>query len=61
LCGAIYKRGVPTYYYCDCAFSYPITSDEKLSTKITLEEGSQDIEVFLNGVSLWKNTLMAME
>lgn len=49
LCGAIYYKGQPVYYYCEQPFSYPTKAGEQLTTKITLEEDVKKIEVFLNG------------
>lgn len=49
LCGVIYNKNKPTYYYCSDAFTYPITQNEKLTRKITLDENSQIVEVFLDG------------
>ena len=57
LCGAIYRKGKPCYYYCADSFCYPVTRGEKLTSKITLEEECKQIEVFLNGKSVWKRTL----
>ena len=49
LCGAIYKGGKPTYYCCKEQFCYPVTSQEKLTRKITLDQTHQQLEVFLDG------------
>lgn len=61
LCGAIYRRGKPTYYLCEQSFYYPISEGEKLETKITLDDNCQQIEVFLNGKSVFISPLKAEE
>lgn len=59
LCGVVYKKGKPTYYSCRSCFSYPVLRTEKLSSKITLDENCQIIEVFLNGEAVWQCRLTA--
>lgn len=49
LCGVIYSKNKPTYYYCNDSFSYPITPNEKLTRKITLDDNNKIMEVFLDG------------
>lgn len=61
LCGAVYKRGKATYFYCPQPFYYPVTENEKLTTKITVEDDCRQIEVFLNGKSLAVLPLQATE
>lgn len=60
LCGAIYFKGKPTYYYCDHPFRYPTKVGEELTTKITLESGEQKIEVFLGGELVHSSQLKAV-
>lgn len=61
LCGVVYRHGKPTYYYCENNFRCPTLTSEKLTTKITVEETCQEIEVFLDGVSVWKSPLTAFD
>ena len=49
LCGVVYNKNKPTYYYCNDSFSYPITVNEKLTRKITLDDTNKIMEVFLDG------------
>ena len=61
LCGVIYQKNRPIYYYCEESFSYPVTVNEKLTRKITLDEQNQTMEVFLNGEVIKTIQLTAME
>ncbi len=61
LCGVVYKKGKPTYYSCKSSFAYPVLNTEKLSSKITLDENRQVIEVFLDGKAVWQCQLTAEE
>lgn len=61
LCGAVYDHGKPTYFYCTKSFSYPVLDGEKLSTKITVEKDCQQIEVFLDGKSVFLQELEAVD
>ena len=61
LCGVIYRQGKPTYYLCEQAFYYPVAEGEKLTRQITLDEDVQQIEVFLNGKSVFVAELKADE
>ena len=61
LCGAVYKHGKPTYYYCETPFDYPLKVGEKPTTKVTVEEDVQKIEVSLNGQIIFNSTLSAAQ
>lgn len=61
LCGVVYKRNKPVYYYCEQPFSYPILQNERLQRKIYLDEQRQQIDILLNGVTIATFPLTAME
>lgn len=61
LCGAIYFKGKPTYYYCDQSFCYPLMDGEKLSTKIVLEDHCQQLQVLHSGEVVWQRQLVACQ
>ena len=61
LCGVVYRHGKPTYYLCKEPFYYPLAEGEKLERKITLEDDVQQIEVFVNGKSVFISPLQAQE
>lgn len=61
LCGVIYRHGKPTYYLCEEPFYYPVAESETLESKITLDERCQQIEVFVNGKSVYVAQLQADE
>ena len=47
--GAVFDKGVPTYYQCESGFSYPLTRDEvgMLKKDITLDESDSRVKVWL--------------
>ena len=61
LCGAVYKNGKATYYYCNEDYSYPITQGERLSRKICLTEDEQVLEVLVNDVVIKRMQLFPMD
>lgn len=61
LCGVIYFKGEPTYYYCDQSFYYPLSNGEKLSTKIVLEQDCQQLQVLQGGNVVWQRQLNACQ
>ncbi len=61
LCGVIYFKGRPTYYYCDKSFCYPLMAGEKLSTKIILENNCQQLQVLHGGEVVWQRKLVACQ
>lgn len=61
LCGAVYKRGKPVYYYCEKPFYYPLAAGEKTVTTVTVEEDVQKIEVTLNGATIFSEPLKAVD
>ena len=60
LCGAVYRNGQPTYYYCDNSFYYPLQVGEKTKTQVTVEDDCQKIEVTLDGQVIFSNNLTAV-
>lgn len=61
LCGVVYKRGKPVYYYCEQSFSFTILQNEILQRKIHLDEHTQQIEILLNGTTIATFPLKAMD
>lgn len=61
LCGAVYKRGKPTYYYSKTPCYYPLAEGEKAETKVTMDDDVQRIEVTLNGATIYSDNLSAVE
>lgn len=59
LCGAVYRNGKPTYYYCTQPFRYPLAQGEKPTVKVTLQEDVQRAEVFLDGKKVYSASLQA--
>jgi len=57
LCGVEFVRGKPAFYYCAEGFRYPLKKGETASTKITLESDCKQIEVFVEGQSVFKTDL----
>ncbi len=65
MCGAVYSRSGPSYYYCDKSFAYPLAKgEEKLITKkITLPEQAGEtgtIEVFLDKQLIFSEKLVTI-
>ena len=50
LCGVVYKKNRPIYYYCNETFSFPITVNEKLTRQINIDEQTQTMDILLDGV-----------
>lgn len=61
LCGVVYKRNKPVYYYCEQSFSYPILQSESLQRKIHLDEQTQQIEILLNDTTIAMLPLTAIK
>lgn len=61
LCGAVYKKGKPVYYYCEQSFSYPVLQNESLQRKIRLDDQTQQIDILLNGETIATLPLTAMQ
>lgn len=61
LCGVVYNKCKPTYYYCNQSYCYPITQNESLSRKINLTDSEQTLEIVLNGNVVKKLQLCAMD
>lgn len=61
LCGVVYKKSKPVYYYCEQSFSYPISQNEKLERKIHLDEDVQQVDILLSGSTIATLPLTAME
>ena len=61
LCGAVYRHGKPTYYYCKEPFYYPVRYGEEVATNVTVDDAIQEIQVTLNGETIFSNQLTAVE
>ena len=48
VCGVVFVRGKPTYYYCPQAFYYPLCSSDVVERKILLDN-QPCVQVFVNG------------
>ena len=59
LCGVVYERGKPTYYYCSEGFSYPLKEGEQLKCNVVLQEDKQQIEVYLGDSCVFRRNLTA--
>lgn len=59
LCGVVYERGKPTYYYCSEGFSYPPKEGEQLKCNVVLQEDKQQIEVYLGDSCVFGRNLTA--
>ncbi len=59
LCGVVFERGKPTYYYCPQSYYYPLCSSDVVERKILLDS-TPCIQIFVNGNKVVQLPLSAM-